>query len=63
MILCVGLDATIEGEEGDTGNEFSSGDKNDLRLPEVSVSYKACRKDRQAYDSGMCGRKLNKYRA
>ena len=33
VILCVGLDATIEGEE-DTGNEFSSGDKNDLRLPE-----------------------------
>ena len=34
VILCVGLDASIEGEEGDTGNEFSSGDKNDLRLPE-----------------------------
>lgn len=34
VILCLGLDATIEGEEGDTGNEFSSGDKNDLRLPE-----------------------------
>lgn len=34
VVLCVGLDATIEGEEGDTGNEFSSGDKNDLRLPE-----------------------------
>lgn len=34
VILCVGLDSTIEGEEGDTGNEFSSGDKNDLRLPE-----------------------------
>ena len=34
VILCVGLDATIEGEEGDTGNEFSSGDKNGLRLPE-----------------------------
>lgn len=33
VILCVGLDATIEGEEGDTGNEFSSGDKADLRLP------------------------------
>lgn len=33
-VLCLGLDATIEGEEGDTGNEFSSGDKNDLRLPE-----------------------------
>ena len=34
VILCVGLDSTIEGEEEDTGNEFSSGDKNDLRLPE-----------------------------
>lgn len=34
VILCVGLDATIEGEEGDTGNEFSSGDKKDLLLPE-----------------------------
>ncbi len=34
IILCLGLDATIEGEEGDTGNEFSSGDKKDLRLPE-----------------------------
>ena len=33
IIACVGLDATIEGEEGDTGNEFSSGDKNDLFLP------------------------------
>lgn len=33
-VLCLGLDASIEGEEGDTGNEFSSGDKNDLRLPE-----------------------------
>lgn len=34
VILCLGLDASIEGEEGDTGNEFSSGDKNDIRLPE-----------------------------
>ena len=33
IILCMGLDADIEGEEGDTGNEFSSGDKNDLYLP------------------------------
>ncbi len=35
VVICVGLDATIEGEEGDTGNEFSSGDKRDLELPEV----------------------------
>ncbi len=32
-ILCLGLDATLEGEEGDTGNEFYSGDKKDLELP------------------------------
>ena len=32
-ILCLGLDATMEGEEGDTGNEFASGDKPDLELP------------------------------
>ncbi len=34
IILCVGLDAAIEGEEGDTGNEFASGDKQGLHLPE-----------------------------
>ena len=34
VILCLGLDPGIEGEEGDAGNEFSSGDKPDLRLPE-----------------------------
>ena len=33
-ILCLGLDATLEGEEGDTGNEYFSGDKKDLSLPE-----------------------------
>lgn len=34
VILCVGLDETLEGEEGDTGNSYASGDKNDLMLPE-----------------------------
>ena len=34
VIACVGLDSTIEGEQGDAGNEYSSGDKPDLRLPE-----------------------------
>ena len=33
-IACVGLDATLEGEEGDTGNEYFSGDKKDLLIPE-----------------------------
>ncbi len=34
VIACVGLDATLEGEEGDTGNAFASGDKLNLKLPE-----------------------------
>ncbi|TCL57249.1 beta-glucosidase [Kineothrix alysoides] len=33
VILCLGLDETLEGEEGDTGNSYASGDKEDLRLP------------------------------
>ena len=35
VILCVGLDETLEGEEGDTGNSYASGDKESLLLPEV----------------------------
>ena len=34
-IACVGLDAGLEGEEGDTGNEYFSGDKKDLLIPET----------------------------
>ncbi len=33
VVLCVGLNETLEGEEGDTGNSYASGDKADLRLP------------------------------
>lgn len=33
-ILCLGLDETLEGEEGDTGNSYASGDKNTLEFPE-----------------------------
>jgi beta-glucosidase len=35
VILVLGLDETLEGEEGDTGNSYSSGDKEDLFLPET----------------------------
>ena len=35
VILCLGLDETLEGEEGDTGNSYASGDKVDLRYPKV----------------------------
>lgn len=33
VIACLGLDSSLEGEEGDQGNEFSSGDKPNLELP------------------------------
>lgn len=34
VLLVLGLDETLEGEEGDTGNSYFSGDKHDLQLPE-----------------------------
>ncbi len=34
VVLCVGLDEGLEGEEGDSGNSYASGDKADLLLPE-----------------------------
>ena len=48
-IACIGLDAGLEGEEGDTGNEYFSGDKKDLMIPEsqrrlMSVLEKSARK-------------------
>lgn len=33
VIAVMGLDASLEGEEGDTGNEYGSGDKPNLCLP------------------------------
>lgn len=35
VVLCLGLDETLEGEEGDTGNSYASGDKLDLLLPKA----------------------------
>ena len=43
-IACVGLDAGLEGEEGDTGNEYFSGDKKDLLIPESQRRLMACLK-------------------
>ena len=34
VVLVLGLDETLEGEEGDTGNSYASGDKPDLNFPE-----------------------------
>ena len=33
VVLCVGYDCSIEGEEGDAGNFFASGDRQNLLLP------------------------------
>lgn len=33
-IVCLGLDAAMEGEEGDAGNSMAGGDKKDLNLPD-----------------------------
>lgn len=35
VVACLGLDSGLEGEEGDTGNQFGSGDKPDLDLPGI----------------------------
>ena len=35
VVLCLGLDETLEGEEGDEHNNYASGDKKDLQLPNV----------------------------
>ena len=34
VVLCLGLNENLEGEEGDTGNSYASGDKIDLKYPE-----------------------------
>ena len=34
VVLVLGLDETLEGEEGDSGNSYQSGDKENLLLPE-----------------------------
>lgn len=33
VVVCLGLDAGLEGEDGDASNAYGSGDKPDLRLP------------------------------
>lgn len=47
IVAVMGLDSTIEGEQGDTGNEFASGDKKDLYFPGMQPEVL-----RVAYESG-----------
>ena len=37
VILCLGLDATIEGEEGGSTEEYAVGDKRSLALPQIQM--------------------------
>lgn len=47
VVLVMGLDNSIEGEQGDAGNEFASGDKLDLNFPGLQPEV-----IRAAYESG-----------
>ncbi|GBF76682.1 glycosyl hydrolase [Paenibacillus sp. 598K] len=47
VVVCLGLDASLEGEEGDTGNQYGSGDKRDLAFPGLQEEVL-----RTAYESG-----------
>ncbi len=47
VVVCLGLDASLEGEEGDTGNQYGSGDKRDLAFPGLQEEVL-----RTAYASG-----------
>ncbi len=37
VVLCLGLNETLEGEQGDTGNSYAAGDKPDLKLPASQI--------------------------
>ena len=47
IVAVLGLDSSIEGEEGDAGNEFAGGDKLDLKFPGLQSEIL-----RTAYESG-----------
>ncbi len=70
VVLVVGLDETLEGEQGDTGNPFGSADKLDLLLPasqrrlldkvlEVGKPTIICLTTGSAIDLGEGGEKAN----
>ena len=37
VVLVIGLNETLEGEEGDQGNQYKSGDKPDLKFPKTQL--------------------------
>lgn len=70
VVLVLGLDETLEGEEGDTCSEYSSGDKMSLKLPpsqiellekiaETGVPFVVCMMAGSALDLGYADEKAN----
>ena len=58
VVMCLGLDATIEGEEGDAGNEYASGDKLGLMLP--GGTFRGCCSSRKAGNTCAVSRKCDR---
>ena len=57
LVICLGLDASIEGEEGDAGNEFASGDKINLQYPglQPELLQLACESGKPVILLSLCG--------
>ncbi len=57
LIVCLGLDGSIEGEEGDSGNEFASGDKRNLQYPglQPELLQIACAAGKPVILLSLCG--------
>lgn len=60
-VLCLGLDATIEGEEGDPSNPFASGDRRNLNLPgmQQELLERVCAVGKPVILVLMCGSALS----
>ncbi len=61
VVVVLGLDSSLEGEEGDTGNAYASGDKNTLDLPGLQndVLKIACESGKKVIAVIMSGSALN----
>ncbi len=61
VVLCIGLDPTIEGEEGDAYNGAAAGDKLDLELPGLqnSLISEVCKINRNVIIVNFSGSAIN----
>ena len=61
VVLVVGLDENLEGEEGDAGNQFASGDKISLELPlcQKQLLYSVLERGKPTIVINMAGSAIN----